>query len=96
MENPNEIWFKGLLNIEKIVDKRLDSDGKVEYFVKWQEYSEEENNWEPSCNIGKEMIEDFEKKCLDKIVEMSKNNFFHYYENFVKTLTAKSCCFADL
>ena len=49
--------------IEKIVDKRVDSDGQVEYFVKWKGYGDEENTWEPIENIEADtMIEEFEKK----------------------------------
>ena len=49
--------------IEKIVDKRVDSDGKVEYLVKWKGYDDKENTWEPVENIEADaMIEEFEKK----------------------------------
>ena len=49
--------------IEKIVDKRVDSDGQVEYFVKWKGYGDEENTWLPIENIdAEEMIKDYENK----------------------------------
>ena len=34
IENPNESWFKGLINVGNILDKYVDSDGKAEYFLK--------------------------------------------------------------
>ena len=49
--------------IEKIVDKRVDSDGQVEYFVKWKGYGDEENTWLPIENIdAEEMIREYENK----------------------------------
>jgi hypothetical protein len=49
--------------VEKIVGKRYKGD-TIEYRVKWEGYSEEENTWEPceSLNHLKEMIEDFERE----------------------------------
>ena len=38
------------------LDKRLDPDGQVEYFVKCKGYKEEENAWKP--------IENFETKLI--------------------------------
>ena len=59
MEENNENYDE----IEKVVDKRVDSDGQVKYFVKWKGYSNEENTWEPIENIEADaMIEEFENK----------------------------------
>ena len=44
METADEILYKGLLEIEYIADKRENSDGKSEYFLKWKGYSNEVQN----------------------------------------------------
>ena len=76
METADEILYKGLLEIGYIADKRENSDGKVEYFLKWKGYSDEENTWEiPSKIEDKKLIEEFEKKCLDNLVEKNKKLF---------------------
>lgn len=48
--------------VEKIVDKRITSDGKVEYFIKWRGYPNSENTWEPeeNCDCPK-LMQKFEE-----------------------------------
>ena len=50
-------------NVEEILDSRL-KRGKIEYLVKWEGYSNEENTWEPLGHLknAKEAIADFHKK----------------------------------
>jgi hypothetical protein len=49
--------------VEKIVDRRM-VKGKYEYLIKWEDYPESENTWEPLKNLGsiKELVDEYDKE----------------------------------
>ena len=56
-EEPEEVY-----SVEKIVKKRI-VEGKVQYLLKWMNYSESENTWEPVENLDcPDLIEQFEQQ----------------------------------
>ena len=70
--------------VEKILDKRS-KGGKVEYLVKWENYTDADNTWEPLVNLESVMflVEEFEN--IRKKNKKGANNSNNNLENTINT-----------
>jgi len=61
--------------VEKIIDKRVLEDGTVLYYLKWRNYPESDNTWEPVTNLDcDELISEFEKVHSSKGASAAANS----------------------
>ena len=70
VKNKKTVYYE----VEKIVDKRTNVYGLVEYLVKWKNYPPSENTWEPKKNLKKldYMIKEYENGMGEKYVKKMK------------------------
>ena len=76
--------------VEEILDSRL-KRGKLEYLVKWSDYTDNYNTWEPEANCANspDIIADFYKKNPSALRKLGTGAFagliFKSYENFTES-----------
>ncbi|XP_071346656.1 chromodomain Y-like protein [Trachinotus anak] len=58
--------------VERIVDKRKNKKGKVEYLVRWRGYGSEEDTWEPESHLSTCMI--YVHEFNRQFIERQKDN----------------------
>ena len=63
--------------VEKIVDHRTNKKGKLEYFLKWKGFPDDQNTWEPANHLNAPaMIKEYEdeRKRLGESVKEPKQS----------------------
>lgn len=77
---------ENIYSVEKILDKKI-KKGKTFYFIKWFNYSDNHNTWEPEENvkISPGLLEEFEHELKENSREGKKVFFFSKFSfhNFV-------------
>jgi len=64
---------QSIFEVERIVARRL-VKGAVEYLIKWQDYSEEQNTWEPLANLAgiEQDLSEFEARQAKEIADYNE------------------------
>ncbi|KAG8035960.1 hypothetical protein G9C98_003086 [Cotesia typhae] len=82
---------KGVYEVEKILDKKI-KDDEVIYYIKWKNWSSNNNTWEPVSNLTdcSALIEAYEKNQIDLLNKFRELENFHPtsvdVENYMKQL----------
>lgn len=70
-----------LLQVERILDKRKNKKGKVEYLVRWRGYGSEGDTWEPEGNLS---------TCTMYVHDFNRQHAEHQRENLLLRSTRRS------
>ena len=63
--------------VDKIVGRRFDSNGSLQYRVRWEGYSSDHDSWEPKNNISQHLILEYDAFAPNENVEI---HFHHDIE----------------
>ena len=69
--------------VEKILDKRIvkryhrnkDPTKKEQYLVKWKDYGDKHNTWEPKANLTPEMIKEYHQEKKKKMLTKDEGEY---------------------
>eukprot|EP00066_Takifugu_rubripes_P026766 XP_011616032.1 PREDICTED: chromodomain Y-like protein [Takifugu rubripes] len=70
-----------LYEVEKILDKRKNKKGKLEYLVRWRGYGSEGDTWEPEGNLS---------TCMIYVHDFNRQHAEHQRENLLLRSTRRS------
>ena len=70
-----------VLQVERILDKRKNKKGKVEYLVRWRGYGSEGDTWEPEGNLS---------TCTMYVHDFNRQHAEHQRENLLLRSTRRS------
>ena len=75
-KNENQIDTNNF-EVERVVEKRFDSNGKSNYLIKWKGYDEKDNTWEPRDNLDcNDLIDEFERVRREKSEKVNEELYF--------------------
>ena len=87
---------EAVYEVEKILDKR--GRGRMaEYLIKWRNYGEQENTWEPASNLkeAREAIKKFNKVGQDSVVLITQSIQNDILLSIVRFITWGNSIFQD-
>lgn len=90
--SPSDSGSEDELEVERILDKKIDPiDGMTRYLLKWTDYGESENSWEPIANLGcPKLIAQFEASQKNPTERKGKRQQQQRMEKSVRPRAAKN------
>lgn len=59
---------------------------QVEYYIKWEGYSSDENSWEPEENISKDLIREFKEQHIEDDKDKNNGKYRKYIVLWIPTI----------
>ena len=80
----SELEEEEVFTIEKLLDKRYPGP-KIQYLVKWKDYGDEHNSWEPKSNLHPKVIASFEEEHRIKNQPLQSEPKSNFLPKVIKT-----------